>query len=65
MMNVANFSEIYYDLSFSDPYGDADPGVLRAVLSCGHVTDPEALTTCCSAQIKDVSVFQFYLQINV
>lgn len=36
-----------------DPYGDADPGVLRAVLSCGHVTDPEALTTCCSAQLKD------------
>ncbi|XP_043083253.1 potential E3 ubiquitin-protein ligase ariadne-2-like [Puntigrus tetrazona] len=30
---------------------DQDPGVLRAVLSCGHVTDPNSLTDCCKSQL--------------
>ncbi|TRZ03621.1 hypothetical protein DNTS_032847 [Danionella cerebrum] len=30
---------------------DDEPNVLRAVLSCGHITDPEALTSCCKVQL--------------
>ncbi|XDV53646.1 hypothetical protein PO909_022094 [Leuciscus waleckii] len=32
---------------------DDDPSVLRAVLSCGHVTDPETLTDYCKVQLDD------------
>ncbi|TRY56944.1 hypothetical protein DNTS_023879 [Danionella cerebrum] len=32
---------------------DNEPKVLRAQMSCGHVTDPETLTSCCRAQLDD------------
>ncbi|XDV53644.1 hypothetical protein PO909_022092 [Leuciscus waleckii] len=32
---------------------DNESSVLRAELSCGHVTSPESLTDCCRAQLND------------